>query len=545
MAKSKRFSLWQLPGPAAALLLNGAAQALELPPIAAPPGRDATLAGQPWLFVREIRLRGNRVFSRADLAGLIAPYQNRQVSADELQTLRQQLTQHYVERGYVNSGAVLPDQQVNDGVIYYDITEGRLTATEIIGNDRLRTDYITAVLDHDPGQALYLPRLQERLRLLQQDALIERLDAELSPGERPGEARLTVAVEEAAGYRFGAALANDRPPSVGGEQLQLSATRLNLSGRGDSLGLSFGLADGGDDFAGFYRLPLAGGRNVFDLSYEQTDAEVIEQPFADLDIVSDTRTLSVAASHALWRIPQASFSLSLTLDHRRAETRLLGRRFSFDGSASDGVSRVTALRFAQDWLRRSPERVLAARSIFSVGLDWFGATDGDGGPGGRFFSWRGQLQWAARLDASGRQLVFRADVQLADSPLLSLEKFAVGGTGSVRGYRRNLLLRDNALVASLEVRQPLTRLPLAGLSRGPDDGWLRLALFADAARAWNKNSPTPDPDSIASLGLGLLWDPSAQLHAELYWGRTLRRVDTAERDLQDRGLHFRLEWRYP
>jgi hypothetical protein len=56
------------------------------------------------------------------------------------------------------------------------------------------------------------------------------------------------------------------------------------------------------------------------------------------------------------------------------------------------VAKVAAFRFSQEWLRRDINRVLAARSQFSLGLDAFNATINDTGTDGQFFAWLGQFQ---------------------------------------------------------------------------------------------------------------------------------------------------------
>jgi hemolysin activation/secretion protein len=71
---------------------------------------------------------------------------------------------------------------------------------------------------------------------------------------------------------------------------------------------------------------------------------------------------------------------------------------------------------------------------------------------------------------------------------------------------------------------------------------VQLAPFADFARSWNKNEPTLDPKTISSVGLGLRWDPSPKIHAELYWGKALRNIDNPGYNLQDSGINFQLSY---
>ena len=204
----------------------------------------------------------------------------------------------------------------------------------------------------------------------------------------------------------------------------------------------------------------------------------------------------------------------------------------------DGDSKVTVLRFSQEWLRRSPERVLALRSVFNQGLDLFDATSNDVGPDSRFFYWLGQLQWVQRLPGRVSQWQFRVDAQWSPDSLLPMEKFVVGGADTVRGYRENELVRDNGVLAALEFRIPLLR-------AADGDATLQLAPFVDYGNAWERSGPTPEPRSIGSAGLGLLWSPHRQLSGSLYVARAFRDIDrgSTEHDLQDDGVFLGLEYR--
>ena len=77
-----------------------------LPPVerpGKPPLADSTGAR----FVERIVIRGNKAIATAELDAIAAPYRGRRVSAAEIEELRQALTRHYIDRGYISSGALL------------------------------------------------------------------------------------------------------------------------------------------------------------------------------------------------------------------------------------------------------------------------------------------------------------------------------------------------------------------------------------------------------------------------------------------------------
>lgn len=518
---------------------------ITLPPVAPPPAGEKDLSRAPRVFVRKLEIVGSTVFSEQDLSAVTADYENRAITAEELQEARLRLTRLYIDNGYINSGAVIPDQKVDGGVIRLQVIEGTLSDMEITGLDRLQEGYVRKRLALGARKPLNINALQERVQLLHQNPLITRIMSELGPGARPGEAVLRADVEEASPYVLGLQFHNHESASVGAEKGELYAAHRNLLGWGDALGFRVGLTEGLDDFGAYYHLPLNAYDTMLKIRYDSSDASVIEAPFDEIDIDSDTDTFGVTLTHPVYKTTTDEFWLSLSGEIRNSETFLEGYPFSFSPGVVNGKSDVTAIRFAQEWLSRSQYQVFAARSVFSVGIDAFGATISHADPDGRYLAWLGQFQWARRFDVlQGTQMIFRTDVQFANESLLPMEQFAVGGANTVRGYRENQLVRDNAVVSSLEFRIPLFRLPLPWVSKTPEDGILRLAPFYDWGWAENADLPTPSPRTISSAGLGLRWDPSPKIHAEIYWGYPFRDVDNPDNDLQDDGIHFLLDCRF-
>ena len=527
---------------------SGLRQARAALPLEASPTQtsEPPLSTRERVFVRRFELTGNTVFTVEELAEVTAPYENRTLTAEELQEARRQLTLYYVERGYLNSGAVIPDQKVEDGVVRIRIVEGRLSEVEVTGNTHLRAGYVRDRLRPEPDAPLNVQALQERLQILQQNPLVEQLQAELVPGVQPGESVLRLGIREARPYEIGLAVANNNPPSVGATRAYLYGLDRNLTGVGDSLGLSYGhsLESSTADWRVFYARPLNARDTTVQMWAEQNETSVIEDRFDTLDITSKLQTYGIALTHPFYRTPQQTLSLGVDLERRHSESYLLGIPFSFAPGEEDGEATLAVARFVQEWLDRRLDQVIAARSTFSFGLDLFGATIHGFEPDGQFVAWLGQFQWARRFGERDYQLIFKSILQLTDDPLLPMEKCALGGLETVRGYPENTLVRDKCFVASLEFRVPVYQLPLAGISRGPSEGQVQLAAFADYGYAKNKGAFDLEPNSISSAGLGIRWDPSTKIRAALYWGYPFQEVNVGSEGWLSSRVNFFVQAAY-
>jgi hemolysin activation/secretion protein len=556
-------------GPAAAQPFERPAQERpQLPPFAGPrearpqlappqlPEPDPSLAGGPRVLARGFQIEGSTVFTEQELRPLVAPYLGREIASEDLVAVRDAITRLYQEHGYLNSGAVIPDQDLEDGVVRIRIVEGRLSAIEVSGARHFRTDRLRHRVALGASTPLDVARLEEALQLLQQDPRIERVNASLRPGEAPGEAILEVRVEEARPWRLELWADNYANPLFGGFQGEAHLGDENLLGFGDAVGSRFRVAEGIFRVDGGYEFPVSARGTLLRVGAEYSDSKIVEDPFSELDIRTRYHSVHLGAEHPVYRTLQTSVRIGMLGDWRRAKTRicafedLLGGcdPFAFAGSGADkgGETTVSLLRFTQELVRRDRDQVIAARSMLSVGLPVLGATDRDvpaselavGGlrqPDGSFVEWLAQLQWVRRFEPWGVQTIARLDAQLASDTLPSLERFPLGGHLSVRGYRENQIVRDQGVVASLEARLPLR--PFDGRA-----GLFQLAPFVDFGFAKNRRNPTPDPETLTSVGIGLLWG-LGPVDAALYWGHQLTRlppdVETSG-DLQDAGVQFRV-----
>ncbi len=527
----------------------------KLPPVEiAPKRQEQQLSTLFDIYIKKIRLSGNTIFTDKELERITSPYENQTVTNEQLQELRNKLTRYYIDHGYINSGVTLPDQQIINGIVNLTVIEGRLTEIVVNGTSWLRSSYIKDRIEPSIDSPLNIHRMQEHLLLLQRDPLIDHVNAELQPGLKPGESRLVVFVTEARPYEAGVTAANNRSPSIGGISGQFWLQHKNLTGFGDRFYFSYSVTEGLDDFYGSYSIPLTSDDTRLNLYYQQSEADVVDLPRNSFSIESRSQVYGAALSHPFYRTPTQTMSATLAFEHRRSKTFLDNEPNSFavgvpnDGN-NKGISKISVLRITQNWLYHNQTQVIAARSTFNWGINVLDATHhSNGDPDGRFFSWLGQFQWVRRLPWQESQLLFRSNVQLASEALLPLEKFSVGGRYSVRGYRENRYVRDNGASVSLEWQVPIFRLPVPGLSRTIADGQIQLATFTDFG--WSKNrdlkpssqnsAGNPGPNTIASWGLGILWDPAPKYHAELYWGLPFRSIDNSNNDIQDIGIHFQV-----
>jgi filamentous hemagglutinin family protein len=490
--------------------------------------------------VESFAIEGNQAFDLAELTKILAPFTKKHLSFAELLQARSAITKYYTERGYITSGAYIPPQKLQNKVVKIQIVEGYLEDIEITGNKRLNSDYFSRRLER-VSNSLQQQELLAALQLLQQDPLVANISAELETGTRPGANVLTVEVKEADSFKTPILFDNRRTPSVGSFRRQLAIDQGNLLGFGDKLFLAYSNTEGSNAFDGSYAFPLNARNGTLTVSGGVSESEVVEEPFNQLNILGDSNYYELSLRQPLFQTPTQEFALGITASRRESDISSLLEEFNVSpaelspGADESGQTQVSVLRFFQEWTHRNSQEVIAARSQFNLGLGIFDATVNEDAPDSRFLAWQGQAQWTRQL-ASDTSFLVRGGIQLSTTPLLTSEQLGLGGLETVRGYRQDLLLTDNAAFASAEIRLPILRIDQI-------NSVFQLAPFVDVGTAWNESEEPEvlEPNTLASIGLGLRVLLS-NITARFDWGIPLISVDSDKKTWQENGLYFSVEY---
>ncbi|MGB6300910.1 MAG: ShlB/FhaC/HecB family hemolysin secretion/activation protein [Rivularia sp. (in: cyanobacteria)] len=493
---------------------------------------DTTFPSGIAFFVKEIQIKGNSVL-QDEIDRLKQPLENKKIAFEQLLQLRSQITQLYADNGYISSGAFIPtNQNVANGIVQIQVVEGELEDISITGLQRLPKSYVRSRIRRFAGKPLNQQRLEQALQLLQIDPVIERVNAELTAGSVPGNNILQLQITEAPAFHAGVTFANNQSPSVGEQQASIFLAHDNLFGFADEFSAEYGITEGLDVYNLNYFIPFNALDGTIGVRFSNSDSRIIEDEFNDLDIRSETETLSFNLRQPIINTPNNELALGLAFDLRRTQTFILDDiPFSFTEGPEEGESKLSVIRFSQDWLRRNTNSVLAARSQFSVGIDAFDATVNDTGTDGRFVAWVGQFQWVQRLSPRILMLA-KVNTQLTGDSLLSAEKISIGGVDTVRGYRQNKVVTDSGIVGGIEARIPLLS----------EVETLQLIPFFDIGTGWNNRGENPSPQTLASLGLGLQWQPINDLGLRLDYGIPLIGRGESGNSLQEKGFNFSVRY---
>ncbi|MFD1611965.1 ShlB/FhaC/HecB family hemolysin secretion/activation protein [Sphingomonas tabacisoli] len=469
-----------------------------------------------------------------------------------------------IRDGYVNTGVVVEEQPplTDGGTLKLKLVYGRLGSADGTkppvkvewgqgGRRGLSSSFIAsraAAAQQGPVDAIAVER---DFRLLSDDPAIRTVRADLKALETAGEAQLVLTVDPAPRYDLYVTVANNRSPSVGGERAAIGGSMRNLLASTDVVAFEVGRTSGATDATASYSTPLFDYDLRLNVRGGYNDAAVIDPQLLALDISARDRFVEAGLGYTLLRRPllpvegggwrsARALSVGLNFVHRRTTTFLFGEPFSFTPGSVRGRAEYSALRGLVDFVDRSPTQALTVSLAGTLGLDGT-RTDVPGllQPPQNFKLITAQLNYARRLSASRLELRARLSGQWTDDILYTAERFSVGGSASVRGYRENLILADRGVVGSIELAQPFSLSGRNADASGIDLGAFVASAFVDGAYVDNIGPADPSPRWIAGAGASLAWIPSEAFSARITYAKSLKDAPiVGRRDLQDRGFQF-------
>ena len=456
------------------------------------------------IAVTRFEVDPSAVLSAAEIEGVLAPYRGTTISLKDLFAAIASLNQLYEVKGAKTSRAILPAQDVKDGVVKIRLVEARLGGITLSGEKWLKKSFVMNRIHQQPGDLLSVDQIEQDLVRFN-SLYAAKLRANLAAGAEAGKTDVALEMAEPDRYTLTTYLDNSGSYATGpGRGVAIIGVN-GLTGYGDNVQVTVGGTEGSRSYGIDYSLPVTRDDLLLDVSYSHGTIDVVNGSFAPLDISGRSHDLTVGLTQP--------FAVSLN------------RQFAAYGRVS---SRNSLTQFSGITQQEQDLTVIATGLTAEAHYDdvsWtvdtslnFGAETLGGEASFTYYRFN-----AARIDSLSKrfQLVTRLGAQYSfDDELPSGEQFQTGGLFSVRGYSEALLTGRNGYTVSAELRT-LVYSPPPEQSAGIRPQ-VQVMTFVDhgAAFPYGFSQGTNNDYYLTSAGTGLMLDFGSRVSGRvaLAWG---------------------------
>jgi len=445
----------------------------------------------PPFLVTHIRIEGVSLLSRAELYQLVAPYEGREQTLEQLSKLVASLTATYRQRGYLTAEAYIPPQDIENGVLTIGVQEGYVGNISIEGNRFYRAHVIKRAVSLKPGKLLNFRALEKDLNRMNRLNDGFKVKAFLSAGDKPGQTNIRIKVAEKQPLQIAGTYDNQGRPFIGWYRGGVELRNDSLTTLGDKFYARYLGSEGTRVAMGSYSLPLNRFGTELSTSFAYSHVNVklpIKEP---PDILAKAYNTTLSLSQPL--DPDRKWVADVGVNYQRVMSY-----FDRQQTSNTDIRAIqTGLTYnASDRWGRTYNRV---QNTFGIGVN---ATTP------RFWKVEDYFNRLVYLP-KGNLLILKAYGQMTPDGLPASEQFQIGGAYSVRGYTEGLLIGDRGFNLGIEHRFPIPYLKKVSPWLG---NRIQGVWFYDMGRVWldssNANyvkglSDSPQRTLLQSAGFGL------------------------------------------
>ena len=436
---------------------------LDIPPVV---DRPLGMDEGPRVVVSRFELEGavdreKQGISVSELNVILNGHVNSQppggLTINQLQSIADEITRFYRERGLILAQAIVPAQEVTDGTVRLQVLEGSLEDVVVEGNRIYRASVVQAPFRRLQGQPVTQDAI-ERALLDVQDFPGLTVFGTLTQGEELGSTDLVVRVRDEDRAYITPSVDNYGSRFTGEYRATIDFKFNNVFGVADQISgyiLQTFEPDNGTYGGLDFRVPI--GRNAFGIGASSNVFDVGGLEAVSLVGVSGTAQqayMYLNRAFANGRFFGSNGKLALAV--KKADTEVPGRVLNED--------LLTVLTLDWNFFKagRGGKGFTIAGLAVDLGLaDTLGSMDENGNSfssrrarngdyaGGDFTKVRFNLQHLRRLTRTN-SLLFRVDGQYSSDLLVALEQYSIGGPRNVRAYPVAERLNDTAVASTLE-----------------------------------------------------------------------------------------------
>ena len=442
----------------------------------------------------------------------------------QLQQIADVVTKYYHDRGYFLARAIIPTQEVNNGIITIRVLEGRLEKVVPTGNKLYSNKVLARPFKPLVGDLVSVQRTEDALLTLTQYPGLSAFGV-FKPGDYVGTTDLIINVQKERSYDANVRVDNEGTQYTGRNRLIGTVDWNNPTGDADLLRVQALKAFNPDNsiFGDIrYEHPFFDPNNTIALDVSRNSFDVSGSGISSGTLGGISKIATLSLQRAFQRSREQSVIGTVDLTRQRADTQFLGQNISQDDDAILGFqlnydsidSSLGIINTGYIRLERGLPGILGVPSNSEVlnqkvtpPPSRFGR---NGQPALPEFTVLILNYQIFKSLPENQSLLLRLNGQYSPDMLTSLNQFVIGGVDSVRAVPTSQFLTDKGIFGSLEysVRAP-------GFANKPAFGgftWgqvLSFRIFTDAAVGLLNNAVNASTERVTvegnGVGVGFTW----------------------------------------
>lgn len=448
------------------------------------------------IFIRQIRIINSSIFDNNELHSLVASDENKKHNLKQLNDIAGKVSSYYKQHGYMVSRAYIPEQLINDGVLYIHVVEARLNKVKVNNLSRLSSGKIDGALKElHAGDFVSAQNINSSLLLLDDFAGVN-VNGVLEPSDKVGSSDLIVNVEPGEQLNGSFGIDNYGSRYIGYERYNAILKVNNPATHGDQVVINV-LTTGRNltTYHAGYRLPIdvkkTIGADISGMRY------VLKNDLGELNANGSQKSASIWGGYLWLRDFNTRFESTITYTRARIIDEI-GAISKKKSRALDSIVLGNSIDLSDKYGRTF---IYVSGTLGDMSFDNFGGKNefilNHSSTEDVFL--KGNIRVARMQQLTDTSSIYISlDGQVSSVNLDESEKLTLGGPFAVRSYDVGIVSGDQGYFSSVEFRKIIANRRDIGI-------WTPVVFF-DIGHVQINKTPFINEDNystLSSVGLGL------------------------------------------
>ena len=411
------------------------------------PQVDASKAAGPCKNVSVITLKGAELMDLDDQESVAGKFTGRCLATADIEKLMGQVTQHYIERGFVTTRAYLPAQDLSGGKLELLVVEGRIERLVVDGDPQNRINLAWAV----PAQAGDMLNIRDLEQAVDQinSVSANKVKLDILPGSGPGKS--IVLFRNVAASPVGLEFASDNMgvTATGKNGLSATLTLGGLLGLNENLALTYRSSRphspnaSSDSAAVGVTLPSGYATYSLSASVSNYSTGLLTALGRHMVASGKASTLAATADRVMVRDQESLHAVTASLSSTDGKNYLDDAYLQVNSrrAITLSVGLRSTLRVAGGNLSILPELAMGLNEMGNLPAGVNAASDG---PQAQFTKFVANVNYDKRFKWADQSWGWNSSFkgQRSKDQLLGSQQLLIGGVPSIRGFVSNVVSGD-------------------------------------------------------------------------------------------------------
>lgn len=481
-------------------------------------------------------VQGNTLLPSASVDQLLSPFAGKDRDFASVQMALEALKAAYRQKGYNVVNVILPEQELNQGIVKLQVIETKIGKIIVRGNQHFDDANIrNSMPTLQEGKTPNLADVSADLKIANENPA-KKTTLQLQTGETDDQVNALLQVSDDRPWTASVSIDNTGDENTGHNRLSVLYQNADIGGVDHVLSLqyttSFANPSEVSVYGIGYHVPLYAQGDSLDFfgSYSDVNSGTVTAGVFDLSVSGKGAAAGVRYNHNLLKVGDYDSKLIFGIDYKAFQNDI-----SLSGAplGSDVTVHPVSVTYTGNWaLKADTVNFYASASRNIPGGDNGGNADfalARSGASENYSILRYGVSYLRILSADWQ---FRAALngQITGDALVPGEQFGAGGANSVRGFEEREISNDEGRTTNLELYTP-------NLCNGGSQ--CRILSFYDTGYV-SRNDALPGEitqESIGSLGLGLRLTSSSKFVAQADFAHVIDGTELSPKG--SNRVHFR------